>query len=821
MDAGRYVGRIGGLAVALGIGSALFMGHAVASAEPADSSQSDAPSSSATETSTATDTSASTATDKSADTDDPGIDATDQTDDFGDPDDFGDTDDTDDSEGLEDDESAPDDETEQSPTTQKHSNERWETDQDDEATSDSSDESEPGAVFSSTQIVEGATTSDDVKTTESVPAVGAPQPTAYPAPATVMRSVTMVVEPTTTWSATPAEPAETEPPVVATVSHIVSALVGPNSGLDGAPAGPADTPLGWTLAAAARRELAAVTVEEPQPRVVAVASVPLLTPLQYIPVVGPLFVTPVVAVLKQLPFIGDILHPLIGYPIGFTGGTTPRDVVVYSADGTPIYVHFFPAQGVNKGKVAPTILNGPGLGLPGETNPLAEDNPFMPNDVIGMAPLLRSGYNVVTWDPRGEWQSGGVLQIDHPDYEGRDMQAIISWLAEQPEALLDATGDPRVGMVGASYGGGIQLVTAAIDKRVDAIAPTIAWNNLNTSLYKAEATKTSWGAILTAALLLTGSRSNPNIYAAVATGLLTGRLTDAQVRFLDERSPDRLLGQITAPTLLLQGTVDTLFSLQEAHENAEVLLRRGVPTKVVWFCGGHGACISGEDGTLVERATMNWLDRYVKREPVSTGPQFEWVDQHGRIFGSDTYPVKRGPSLQVATATNQNLPLWPLLGGSGPNFRALQAGPIGALLGILSASEAVNAVELTLPRQATTQYLVGAPQLAFTYSGTGVSRHVYAQLVDDTTGLVLGNQVTPIPVILDGRTRVATVPLEQIAHTLAPGQTVTLQIVASAVQYQRFLSWGAIKVTSIELSLPTADAATVMTTPSADVVTAA
>ncbi len=55
-------------------------------------------------------------------------------------------------------------------------------------------------------------------------------------------------------------------------------------------------------------------------------------------------------------------------------------------------------------------------------------------------------------------------------------------------------------MVGASYGGGIQLVTAAIDHRVDAIVPTIAWNNLNTSLYKNEAPKTSWGPFSTGAL---------------------------------------------------------------------------------------------------------------------------------------------------------------------------------------------------------------------------------------------------------------------------------------------------------------------------------
>ena len=38
-------------------------------------------------------------------------------------------------------------------------------------------------------------------------------------------------------------------------------------------------------------------------------------------------------------------------------------------------------------------------------------------------------------------------------------------------------------MVGGSYGGGIQLVTAGFDNRVDVIVPGIAWNSLVDSLY--------------------------------------------------------------------------------------------------------------------------------------------------------------------------------------------------------------------------------------------------------------------------------------------------------------------------------------------------
>ena len=49
-------------------------------------------------------------------------------------------------------------------------------------------------------------------------------------------------------------------------------------------------------------------------------------------------------------------------------------------------------------------------------------------------------------------------------------------------------------MSGGSYGGGIQLVMAGIDDRVDVIAPTIAWNSLVTSLFKS-ARSSSAGAL--------------------------------------------------------------------------------------------------------------------------------------------------------------------------------------------------------------------------------------------------------------------------------------------------------------------------------------
>jgi ABC-2 type transport system ATP-binding protein len=533
-----------------------------------------------------------------------------------------------------------------------------------------------------------------------------------------------------------------------------------------------------------------------------VVGIPQTAPLeflQHIPIVGQLIVTPIVAFIHAIPVVGDVLHQFVGYPVqlGAAPGTpVARDVRVISFDGTQIYTHFMPALVFGPDKKAPTIVYGPGLGMPGATSLYGTPLDGVLTDLFGfmsIATLRQAGYNVVTWDPRGEWGSGGELQTDHPDFEGQDASAIISWVSQQAEVRLDAPGDPQMGMVGGSYGGGVQLVTAARDHRVDAIVPTIAWNSLQSTLYKNQAVKTSWGLLLTGILAGTLSRSNPLIYQMAVTDALTGSLTQADRDFLAARGPDFLLKDITAPTLLIQGTVDTLFSLDEADANAEALIANGVPTKVLWFCGGHGLCannlLDGSDGVMIAQRTLEWLDKYVKREDVETGPQFEWVDQHGQWFSSDRYPVEPGPVVIASTDSGGFLPIVPVVGGS---------------LGIIGGYRAPNALNLTVPAASTTTHIVGAPQLTLTYSGNGIARHVYAQLIDDSTGLALGSQVTPIPVTLDGQSHTLTISLEQVAATLAPGQTVTLQLVASTGTYLSQYSFGTLNVSSMQLGLPTA-----------------
>ncbi len=402
------------------------------------------------------------------------------------------------------------------------------------------------------------------------------------------------------------------------------------------------------------------------------------------------FVKPILLSLHQIPILKEVLAPLIGRSMvetvninvdSFVGEDLPPiafTTTVESFDGTPISVNWFPKSGLTQGGEAPTILNGPSLATAGYTDPSQQTTVF--GLVPGLAKLRPAGYNVVTWDPRGEFASGGILHLDSEDFEARDVSAIIDWVATQPHTQFDDPNDktdPRIGMLGGSYGGGIQLTSAGIDSRIDAIAPGIAWNSLDTALYPNHAFKTSWASLLLLSLVVSGSRIDSEIYAGIATGVLTGFLTEGQQDFLSENSPETVIENIEIPTLFLQGTVDGLFTLQQALNNAQGL-NPAAPVKMIWYCGGHGDCLDLDDNQLARQTKflvdeqLAWMDRYVKRMEEPAPPidyTFSWIDQRGDLYSSNQLPTDGtsffGPSIPVS-GSGGLLPILPILGGSGP-----------------------------------------------------------------------------------------------------------------------------------------------------------
>jgi len=544
-----------------------------------------------------------------------------------------------------------------------------------------------------------------------------------------------------------------------------------------------------------------------------------------IPLIG-LVAAPVIDLLQKLPLISDLLAPIIGASVVATvsvnvaalaPGDTPVAFTydVISFDGTPISTNFFPASGIADDETAPSVLNGPGLGSPGETDPYKLDGTFAAGvvgalggaaGVPGVALMREAGYNVITWDPRGEFASGGVLQLDNPFFEGRDASAIVSWAAENPLVELEplSTDDPVIGMVGGSYGGGIQMVTASTDPRIDAIVPAGNWYSLIDALYPNETFKTAWSALLGLLLVENGARINTQIYQSVLTGTLFGFLSEAAQAVLASSGPTTLLNQLKAPTLLLQGTVDALFPLDQSVLNAETILANPWDTtvKLAWFCGGHGACLTPppkDQRALLFAQTLAWLDQYVAGDGTAADaiPVFQWSDQKGDYHSSDLLPFEPGflkPDGYRTTAGGGTLGIIPILGGSGP-----QSG-FGFPTSLIFPTEARNAINVALTPELGDQ-IVGAPQVSFTYRGLGTGGAVYAQLVDDATGLVVGNNVTAIPVTLDGRERTVSVALNDIAYTVGAGDSLTLQIVSWSSIFAN-AAIGVVDISDIKVDLP-------------------
>jgi ABC-2 type transport system ATP-binding protein len=481
----------------------------------------------------------------------------------------------------------------------------------------------------------------------------------------------------------------------------------------------------------------------------------------------------------------------------------PSDHDLTSFDGTTIRIHWFPDPLSPGGRTHPTVLMGPGWGSSGDT----DTSEAGIQGALSIAQLWRAGFNVLTWDPRGFGHSGGEAEVDSPNDEGRDVSAMLNWVAQEAGVQLDRPGVPRVGMVGESYGGGVQFAAAERDCRIDAIAPTIAWHSLGTSLDKNQTPKTGWGNIL--ASVSSSAKLDPEITAADSEMNTTGAIDARAVSFFESRGPAQFLSRVKVPTLILQGTVDDLFTLDEGIENYQALHRQGTTVSMAWFCGGHGVCLTDPGSALeVGPLSLAWMEHYVAREEsahVLKG--FAFVDQDGTSYAAPGYPLPAGAPV---VATGSGTLALQAAGGSGPPTVAANAKAANIVDSValpVTPGPAKNALNISVPTPRAA-VLVGPPKLSLTYSGTVAPgprpTRVFAQLVDPATGIVLNNQITPIPVTLDGKSHSVTIPLETIGYTAKAGGSLQLQLVATTVAYITPRLGGTITFKQVRVDVPTA-----------------
>ncbi|MEU2824054.1 alpha/beta fold hydrolase [Streptomyces bacillaris] len=294
--------------------------------------------------------------------------------------------------------------------------------------------------------------------------------------------------------------------------------------------------------------------------------------------------------------------------------------------GAEIDTSYFYGEGSGK---RPAVLIGHGFG-------------GSKNDVRAQAEKLAAdGYAVLTWSARGFGKSGGAISLNDPEAEVKDVSGLIDWLAKRPEVQLDAEGDPRVGLTGASYGGAVSLLAAGHDERVDAIAPVITYWNLADALFPDGVFKKLWAGIF----VTSGGGCEKfekrlcEMYERVA---VSGKPDPAAIELLTERSPSAVADRIKVPSLILQGQSDSLFPLGQADAMQKAISANGAPVAVDWISGGHDG---GDNETpRVEGRVGAWFDRYLKEETgTDTGPAFR-VTRTGGIDSTDGAALRRGAS---------------------------------------------------------------------------------------------------------------------------------------------------------------------------------
>ncbi len=451
--------------------------------------------------------------------------------------------------------------------------------------------------------------------------------------------------------------------------------------------------------------------------------------------------------------------------------------------------------------------------------------------------LAQHGYVVLTYSARGFGRSTGQISLDSAAYEVQDARRLIDLLGHRPEVLQDRPGDPRVGFAGGSYGGALTLLVAGHDRRVDAIVPSITWNDLGQALFPqfvqaagsartpAEGSPAGAGVFkrLWAGLFFgvgsTPSATGPggppqgavdatpcgrfaadacHAYQAAAS---TGTATPALLDLLRQSSPATVVGAIRAPTLLIQGETDSLFPLSEADANARGIAAAGTPVKVVWYAGGHDGGDAETD--RLRGLTRGWFDRYLRRDGSAADTRFEVTEIGAGLSTADStassslrsapaYPGLTGepatPTTGVPLRGVEQLTVSPA-GGNPAELTTLPGlgsalSQVGGALGSVAGQDATfDSAALRTPLR-----IVGGPTVGLQVLSSSGDATLFAKLYDVSAD---GRQAT-LPAQLTTPLRLAQLPvggskvrvaLPAIVHTFAAKHRLRLVLSSTDQAY--------------------------------------
>ena len=304
-----------------------------------------------------------------------------------------------------------------------------------------------------------------------------------------------------------------------------------------------------------------------------------------------------------------------------------------TSEVTVTFTVFLPERA--EGATVPLIVHSHGFGGSrvgideANADPAADDDIDSNRDVFARLDdqvrlLWDAGYAVVSFDERGFGRgddgddgNSGLIQIMDPDFEIIDAISVMDWIDDPANGIADIIARDEnnnmiAGAIGGSYGGGYQLLLAALDDRLDAITPTATWYNLLQSLLPNEVIKKGFSSGLCLLIDTDGAESGTRTASACAQASDSGSMGGAAARYRDdiaserdaleeafqnhgmieiERRHNEEAGFTMRPvdTLLVQGGRDVLFSLNQSYENYRFLNSiEGADVRLLSMENGHG-----------------------------------------------------------------------------------------------------------------------------------------------------------------------------------------------------------------------------------------
>lgn len=315
------------------------------------------------------------------------------------------------------------------------------------------------------------------------------------------------------------------------------------------------------------------------------------------------------------------------------------------------------------------------------------------NEVVSSADYFaRNGYIVFTYSAQGFGKSSGCIRLNSFEYDVKNVIQIMDNVFDNPDVQVNGVKlyplierddlGAKVGMIGGSYGGGIALNVASVDKRVRAIVPGRTWNSLQYSLIPNNLVppdaanplehqvdlqgvfKSEWTSLFFASGNAQPAQGNggcpqekmasgeaTEVAGMACTGFplalcetfaaisASGNARPQDLSIVRNSSVATKIHQLDAPTMLVQGMPDTLFNPNDATATYLALQQAGVPVSMIWNSAAHGSYFSQagecevyggaltevEDACYLPNRALNWFARWLREDTsIDTGPGFAW-----------------------------------------------------------------------------------------------------------------------------------------------------------------------------------------------------